>query len=502
MSKFIHKNSSFITDTEIDNYLNENSITLISHGGVGSEYITRLLKIKYPFIIVKKNPYNNIGYHTFENAFVHFPYPPITHKIKKCIYLYGDIYNSLLSQMKRHPQNSAKLCNDMTYPHISNIQQLSDMSSMDPFNIYKQIYNFMNNDVTYPIILIKYGFSIKLIPILAQLINKNFYNYIFRNRLSTFDNISDDKKNKIMFKYSYVNDIVKNSPDLIIRFPAGTYNLSQQDVLKYVVNDNFPGNRIKHYKKIDKYEIYNERDCNSKYGRLRIRNRNESNEFKYLEFTTFGINNKDMFGGVEDPRCFSFNNQTYIIMNGLDNQRNRNMYLYNLDSHIFCKLYISNYDISHIKEQKNWIPYIHSNQLFFIYSLHELCVLKVEDILTGKCKCIKGNPLNYNNQYKYAGSTQLIQWNYPNYIGFVHTRNPYYTCPIIYNVETMNIKHIGKEIIFKNPKPNLRWRGRIVQFPYDLEIINEHIILSVEFEDKCPTQVYLDYISFCKSFSR
>ena len=40
-----------------------------------------------------------------------------------------------------------------------------------------------------------------------------------------------------------------------------------------------------------------------------------------------------------------------------------------------------------------------------------------------------------------------------------------------------------------------------MQFPYNLTIDKNHIILSVEFEDKCPTLIYLDYINFCKSFS-
>ena len=163
-------------------------------------------------------------------------------------------------------------------------------------------------------------------------------------------------------------------------------------------------------------------------------------------------------------------------MNGLDNKRNRNMYLYNVDDNIFCKLYISNYDISTIKKQKNWTPYIHFNKLYFIYSLNQLCILEVEDIISGQCKCIKGNPFNYDNNYKYFGSTSLVQWNYPNYIGFVHTRSPYYSCPIIFNVETLNVEYIGKEIIFENPKPDLRWRNRIVQFPYDLEISEDNII--------------------------
>ena len=51
----------------------------------------------------------------------------------------------------------------MSYPHISSVHQLVEMNSKDPFNIYKQIINFMNQDIQYPIILLKYGFSNKLI---------------------------------------------------------------------------------------------------------------------------------------------------------------------------------------------------------------------------------------------------------------------------------------------------------------------------------------------------
>ena len=168
------RKQKFITDNQIDYYLEQNSTVLISHGGVGSEYLTELLKIKYPSINIKRNPFNNTT-HSFTNAFVHYPYPPITNKIKTCVYLYGDIYNSILSQIERHPVNSSKLCNDMSYHHISNIKQLIKINSKDPFNIYKQIDNFMNQNIQYPIILLKYGFSNKLLPVLVRLTNNVIY---------------------------------------------------------------------------------------------------------------------------------------------------------------------------------------------------------------------------------------------------------------------------------------------------------------------------------------
>ena len=67
--------------------------------------------------------------------------------------------------------------------------------------------------------------------------------------------------------------------------------------------------------------------------------------------------------------------------------------------------------------------------------------------------------------------------------------------------ETLEVISIGKPIIFKNPDGIHPRRNKLVQFPYDLEILEDNVILSVEFEDKCPTQIYLNYLSFCKCFS-
>jgi hypothetical protein len=481
----------FIDEDEIIKYC-QNMTILISHGGVSSEYLTKLLNIKYHNIILKtKKPL--IG------ALVHYPYPPPC--LDQIIYIYGDIYNSILSQITRHCDNAAKLCNDMNYKNFQTIQELLDCTNNDPFNIEKQILRFMNDKTTYPIILLKYGFDVSLIPILIKITNNyNFKNYKFKSRNSKLSTLNIDTINKLLKLYWKTNLIIDNSPELIVRFPNMNYKLSDNDVIKYETMNNFPGKRIKHYKKIKGYEIYNERDCENKYGCLRIRKCGEDN-FDSLNFSEQGINIKCNYGGVEDFRYFIYNNYTYVLMNGRDNNKDRNMYLYNVDKKIFCKLFINNYDISKIRRQKNWTPYVHLNEVFFIYGYDELCVIQIKNMSTGECECIKGDPFNFNVDYEFFGSTPLIQWNYPNYIGFVHTRNPYYSCPIIFDVEKLKVKHIGEPIIFKNPKGIESWRNKIVQFSYDLNIDKENIILSVEFEDKCPTLVYLDYISFCKAFS-
>jgi hypothetical protein len=481
---------SWITDKQIK-ILMKKQFLLASHGGVGSEYLTKLLNIQYPNVKVNGRP--------LKNCIVHYPYPP--KGLKKLLYVYGDIYNSILSQVPRHYDNAAKLINNRKYPFFHKLDDLfdeNDKGNLDPFNIEKHILAYMNIKRGYPIILLKYGFKKNLIKILKK-ITKNplFDRYEFKSRKNSIEN--NNKKDKLIKIYRKLDIIVKNSPDLIIRFPNNNHTISQKDVIKYEVKKGFSKNRIKHFKNINGYTIFNERGIKPhSYGRLCIIK--DGNRI-HKTFTDYNIKINCMCGGVEDPRYFTFDNKTYVLMNGLDNKKHRNMYLYNVEDDIFCKLYINNFDISKIKNQKNWTPYIHLNELYLIYSFNQLCVLKVIDINKGECHCIKGNPFKYNNKFKYFGSTQLIQWNYPYYIGFVHVRKPWLSCPIVYNVEKMEVTRYGNIFALKSAI-NKQWRkGTIVQFPYDLEIKNGKFILSIEFEDQCPTEVHLDYIKCCKVFS-
>jgi hypothetical protein len=375
-----------------------------------------------------------------------------------------------------------------------------DKGNKDPFNIEKQILAYMNIKRAYPIVLLKYGFNTKIIPILQKYINRNFKNYKFKIRENNFLNLNEEIKNNFKKIYEKLNLITKNSPDLMIRFPKHDIKITDKDIIKYELKNNFPGCRIRHFRNIRGYKIFNERDVKPhKYGRICIIHKGK---ITYKTFEKYGIKLNCINAGVEDPRYFIFNDKIYLIMNGLDIDNHRNMYLYNLTDDIFCKLFINNFDISPIKRQKNWTPYIHLNELFLIYSLKPLCILKVINPDKGECVCIKGDPLKHDDKYKYFGSTPLIQWNYPNYIGFVHTRCSWHPCPIIYDVEKMEIKRIGKALIFKKPPGLGRRLGKCdIHFPYDLQVNNGNAILSIDFEDKCPTYIYINYIKFCKIFS-
>ena len=196
----------------------------------------------------------------------------------------------------------------------------------DPFNIEKQINNFFTNQIDYPIILLKYNFDESLIPILIEITkNINFKCYKHKERDNRFTKLSN--KEKIQFKniYGKLNNITKNQPDLVIRFPKNNYMLSMIDVIKYDVNNDFPGKRIKHYAKINGYEIYNERDRtykkkSSNYGVIRLKKTNEK-DFTIYNFAKYNINIINDCGGVEDPRYFVYKDNTYILMNGLDNKK-------------------------------------------------------------------------------------------------------------------------------------------------------------------------------------
>lgn len=476
--------NSYIEQDTIIKYMKHEKV-IISHGGVGSEYLTKMLDIRYPSI-------------KFRNSFVHIPYPP--KGPSQIIYLYGDIYNSILSQIKRHPVNPSKLHNDKNYPKVYSLQDLFSIKKEDPFGIETQIKNFMNNKPPCPILLLKYGFSENFREILVKLTNNPLFRlYKLYNRNSSLSSITEEEKQELFRIYGKLHWIIEHSPDVMIRFPNSNYQLKEEDMIYRQVISKLPGNRSKHYIEIGGYEIYNERDIQPyQYGRLRYRKKGEK-EFLIQEFKDDNIFCDIKNGGVEDFRYIQYQGKVFIVMCGLDKNKKRDMYLYNINNNHFKKLKIEGYVSK--QTEKNWNPFLYQNELYFIYSVDKLCILKVIDIKEGICKIIKGDPRNYNNSYPYVSSTPLILWNYPNYIGFLHTRLPYYSVPCIFNVEKMEFRKIGKRIIFKNPSTILPWRGKIVQFPYHLDIKKEKIKLSICFEDKASVIYTIDYISFCKQFS-
>ena len=305
----------------------------------------------------------------------------------------------------------------------------------------------------------------------------------------------------------------------------------EKGIRKHVLNRH----RIKHYIKRDKIILYNEKDIGSnKYSRLRLKvlnipkNLNDlcecgsgkkykkcklrfkcndyKNNFQILRFKgQIKITKRN--SGIEDPRIIFFNNKYYSICNGLDRNLMKNMYICDLVGNKLVKLWINNFDISNIKIQKNWTPYVYNNNLYFIYAFSKLTVLKLIDISTGECECVSGNPLKFNDEYSFFGGTPLIHWNTDCYIGFAHSRKPYRCVPLMYNPKKMEMIRVGNPITFSSP-PNItreiyrnEYRKGDIQFPYDLYIKDDTIILSIEFDDCCSGLLHLNYKKFINLFN-
>ena len=246
----------------------------------------------------------------------------------------------------------------------------------------------------------------------------------------------------------------------------------------------------RHYFQDDNYIIYNERDHGGKlfrgmkiYGIGRMISKTNKTDYKS---TIFDIhNNNTQTGGSEDYRYIIFNEDLYIVMNGLPkNSKIRQMYLYNIKKNVICQLYIKNYDVKNIY-QKNWTPYVYKNELYFIYSLCELCVIKLINETTGECELVYGNPSLFTNKTIFGG-TNLCHWKNDLFIGFAHISRPWYGVPIIFDAK--NYKYITTTILIKIKTPfEIDWKKHghttIIQYPYNFTKCQDKYELSVCHQD-------------------
>ena len=244
------------------------------------------------------------------------------------------------------------------------------------------------------------------------------------------------------------------------------------------------GIRSKHLYKDDNYIIYNERDNGGKLFKSNGNGRmiSKTNKTDY-ESTIFDIhNNSTKNGGSEDYRYIIFNEDLYVIMNGLPkNSKQRQMYLYNIKKNEICQLYIKNYDVKNIC-QKNWTPYVYKNELYFIYSFSELCVVKLKNKITGECELVYGNPSLFTNKTIFGG-TNLVNWKNDLFIGFAHTRSPWYAVPIIFDAKNYKYITTTTHIEIKPPFEINLLQNKIVQYPYHFTKCQDKYELSVCHQD-------------------
>lgn len=225
-------------------------------------------------------------------------------------------------------------------------------------------------------------------------------------------------------------------------------------------------------------------------------------------------------GGTHDPRYFYFNGDLYLLFNGLLHSNERGMFLYNFSKNILTKLWVLN--TSHLSKfpQKNWMPYIYSGELFFVFSFQPNCVLKLSSLNTGECEIVKGNPLDFEYWIDYAGSTCFSQISETKFFGFARSRarEPGFDkimkpVPVIWDAEKLEVTKDSSFMKFNdeffdtglNKGPNF-YRNRPnnvppndMHFPYHYDFLNSdksQINLYVNFHEYKDIVIQLDVENF------
>ena len=360
----------------------------------------------------------------------------------------------LLESMKKHSKKIIVGLHDNN--SISKIKNISDIDSYDnrKKNLEKYVYDvFMIDDVD----------PTKAIQ---EYISNKFFNSTIHQNKSRIKLLTDN------FKLYGV---------------PGNY-LSQETYRKY--NNNIIqlpiGSRAKHFYEDNEYHIYNERDkkiCDrNKYGTLIFSKKNLP--YQCEDFNDI-LNNNIKNGGSEDNRYIIFKNDLFVVFNGISKKDNtRQMFLYNIKQTKLCQLYINSYDISKIT-QKNWMPYVYDDNLYFIYSICELCVLKLISHDSGECEIVFGDPSKITNKGLFGGSN-LCYWKNNFYIGFLHSRNPHLCMPFLYDAKNYNYITTYRSIQFDLPfKINHKISCGTEEFPYYFRKISNKYELFLSYQVIC-----------------
>ena len=134
---------------------------------------------------------------------------------------------------------------------------------------------------------------------------------------------------------------------------------------------------------------------------------------------------------VEDARLFKWNNELWIICNGLNDDNERHMFLTKLterDEVFGNENLIELCPVNSQNFEKNWSPLILKNEIYFVYSITPFIMLKYEK--NGR-NCLKKKfatnkflydlMAHYSNNIHIRGGTPFIQINENEWISVAHS---------------------------------------------------------------------------------
>lgn len=186
-------------EEDISSFINSLDLYIVSHGGVGSNYLVDYLESKG--LRVKNSPGNYTELKLYQQC-CHAPNK--VNPEKPCIYIYGDIPNAVLSQYQRNLLvfNSNKMVLDKD-EDINRLSEYLKTRPEDPLGIKTQIENFSNCPNTYLLqypytkedvekALTHFGFSIDLSEMVIRERGSRF---------TSFDDISDPLLKSVLTPY-------------------------------------------------------------------------------------------------------------------------------------------------------------------------------------------------------------------------------------------------------------------------------------------------------------
>jgi len=182
---------------------------LVSHGGVASEELCRLLDIRYPEGRASSSD------RPIRGAVCHFPYPLPTGP-DRAVYVYGSIFEAILSQHPRHPDNAAKLHNDEHYPRFYRVEDLLRFAVPDPFGAAAQFERFCDARVDYPILLVRYGDLERSIGRVCDFLGVPRRPFERRPRRSRLESLAPDVRGRLVELYGATHERMEAMPPVVL----------------------------------------------------------------------------------------------------------------------------------------------------------------------------------------------------------------------------------------------------------------------------------------------
>lgn len=493
---------AYITQKEFEKHM-KGRVWLASHGGVASEYLTEQLGIHYPKIRIQPHNKPLVG------CIAHYPTP--VKGMEKVIYVFGDIYNSILSQIPRHPWNPSKLHNNVHHRYYMTPTQLLKEPSSDPFGIGRQFKNFMSRKVSYPILFIKYGSAHKNASAIFKFLGKQEQPLSFRERSSDWTTQPSKIRRLLQNKYQNINQIMNEAQELLIRYPSSTqYPLSTKDVQSkqeldtkvkiqvlnkhpFVYPDSKDQVQIQNYTEIvsDKGTIscfnlleQDPNDSSNTFCSLYISENNA--EYKLISAPCiYSQQNK----GSQTPLLFAHQNTPYILAQAFKSPTEKGLFLYNITKKQWIEIKHSTLS-SLIEHSYNPMPYSFEGKLYFVISLSPLNIICLDDISKGTCQ----------NTSRSKGSlpgliptTPLIAWDYPHLVGFAKKPASSELIPYVFDAKNQKL------VIQKKPLSFLA--GLSLSDVYHVHMKGDQVRIGLNTKTNGSTLLHLDFQGFCKAFA-